>query len=78
MRQANLEPAYSIIKELGGDAAVAEICGLRDRTTVYRWTVPKEKKGTGGVIPQKRLRALLAYADAKRIPIRRRLVSAAF
>lgn len=70
MCKANVEPAYSIIRKLGGDARVAEICGLEDRTTPYRWRQPKAKRGSGGVIPSRHLPVLLKYARTKRIPLK--------
>lgn len=45
-----LEPAASIIKELGGVPAVSEYLGV-DPTTVRRFSYPKSKFGTGGFIP---------------------------
>jgi len=69
MREANCEPAYSIIRKLGGDSRVAEICGLRDRTSPYRWTRPKALKGSGGLVPSKYVPVLLNYAKSKRIPL---------
>jgi hypothetical protein len=56
-----MEPAVTIIKKLGGAAAVAEIA----RTALsapYRWQSPRHRGGTGGCIPQRHHRALLAFA----------------
>ena len=36
-------------------------------TTVYRWTYPVERGGTGGVIPIKRMHQMIAYAGKKKI-----------
>lgn len=60
------EPAASLIKRLGGPREVARgirvysITGDGDRrarslnhSTVFRWTVPTSRGGTGGVIPVK-------------------------
>lgn len=44
------EPAASLIEKLGGLSAVARALDVRD-TTVQRWRLPKEKRGTGGSVP---------------------------
>lgn len=54
-----LEPAASIIDRFGGPEAVQAITGA-DRTRVYRWTQPKGKGGTDGLIPFKHVPALIA------------------
>lgn len=45
-----MEPAQTIIKLCGGPKEVAAMTG-RDVTRVHRWTYPKDKGGTGGLIP---------------------------
>lgn len=69
MRKANCEPAYSIIKALGGDRQVALICGLRERTSPYRWTQPKAQKGSDGLVPSKYVPVLLDYAKRQGIKL---------
>lgn len=56
-----MEPAHSIIKRFGGEAAVAQITATA-YTAPYRWQHPKERGGTGGLIPQKYHPVLLEYA----------------
>ena len=56
-----LEPASSIISRLGGLSIVQSVTGA-SRTRVYRWTQPKEKGGTGGIIPLSHAPKLLSYA----------------
>lgn len=56
-----MEPASTIIRKLGGAKIVAAITGLAV-TAPYRWQHPRQKGGTGGLIPQKYHRFLLAYA----------------
>jgi len=61
-----MEPAKTIIKRLGGEAAVSGITGTAF-TAPYRWQHPKTKGGTGGLIPQRHHRALLDYAKQNEI-----------
>jgi hypothetical protein len=56
-----MNPARRIIRRLGGPAAVAAIVGTAI-TAPYRWQHPRERGGTGGIIPQRHHRALLAFA----------------
>ena len=44
------EPATSLIDRLGGLASVSQMVG-KSQTTVMRWRLPKERGGTGGVVP---------------------------
>lgn len=61
-RQARAEPAYTIVRKLGGDATVAAICGVAT-TTVWRWTAPMDERGgNAGTIPPKHHVRLLTYA----------------
>lgn len=46
-----MEPARTIISRLGGNSKVAKICGVK-RSTAWKWGQPKEKGGTGGIIPK--------------------------
>jgi hypothetical protein len=63
-----LEPAARIIHRLGGCAAVAAVVGTAV-TAPYRWQYPRERGGTGGIIPQRHHRALLAHARANAIAL---------
>lgn len=45
-----LEPAYSIVRALGGAPAVAGRIG-RSPSVVYRWSYPKARGGLGGNVP---------------------------
>ena len=64
-----MEPAHTIIERLGGHAKVSEITGTA-YTAPYRWTYPKDRKGTGGRIPDRYWWTLLDYARAQDIPLR--------
>jgi hypothetical protein len=59
--KTRMEPAYTIIKRLGGEAAVSRATGTA-YTAPYRWQHPVDKGGTGGLIPQKHHPALLEFA----------------
>jgi hypothetical protein len=56
-----MEPASTIIRQLGGPNKVAEIAGVH-RTRVSNWKRPSERGGTGGVIPLKHIPKLIAAA----------------
>jgi hypothetical protein len=63
-----MEPARTVIKRLGGEAKVSEITET-SLNAPYRWQYPREKGGTGGVIPQRHHRKLLAYAKENKIEL---------
>lgn len=63
-----MEPANSIINLCGGFSAVAEMID-RTEIQVRRWTYPKARGGTDGLIPSDRQRPLLEAARAKGIPL---------
>lgn len=42
------EKARTVIEKFGGPRKLAELLN-KDRTTVYRWTYPRKKGGTGGI-----------------------------
>lgn len=58
-----MEPAQSIIRVLGGPSAIAQQLGIH-RTRVSSWQRSRATGGTGGTIPQKYHRELLARAKA--------------
>lgn len=55
------EPASSIINRCGGVPTVARWLGL-NRTSVLRWTHPRERGGTGGLVPSKHQTDLMEKA----------------
>ncbi len=67
-------PAKEVIKLLKGPTAVAKIVGI-DRSQVHRWTLPKERLGTGGRVPRRHWEALLDYAQSKGIELPKRLLA---
>lgn len=64
-----MEPASTIIRKLGGEAAVSRITDTA-YTAPYRWQHPRDRGGTDGVIPQRHHPALLAYARSKGISLK--------
>ena len=63
-----MEPASSIIEALGGPNAVAEIAGVH-RTRVSNWMRPKDKGGTGGLIPFRHAPLLIEAARRRGISL---------
>jgi hypothetical protein len=71
-KRNHLEPARRVIAAFGGGDltkgvdAVAAITN-RSRSTVFRWTYPVSRGGTGGHIPMPAARQLLAEAERRQI-----------
>jgi hypothetical protein len=63
----SIEPAYRTITMLGGKTAVARELGLSP-STVSRWCTP-QPAGTGGNIPTRYWRQLLAMAKQQKIEL---------
>jgi hypothetical protein len=59
--QTVYKSAEIIIKRFGGFKALAELLKM-DRSSVQRWTYPRGRNGTGGIIPQKHHVELLKLA----------------
>lgn len=76
MHAKYLDPAYSLIMKFAGPSGrlskgidnVAAVAGV-DRTRVYRWMRPREKGGTGGLIPTKQQMKLLEHAQGAQLPV---------
>lgn len=60
--------AQRVIEKCGGHDVVAGWLKV-STTSVYRWTYPKDKGGTGGVIPQKHWQALIQKAASDGIEL---------
>ncbi len=58
--------AAQVIALFGNAYALAEVLG-RKAATVYRWTYPSDKGGTGGVIPGPAWTAIQEHAKAQGI-----------
>lgn len=63
-----MEPAITIITRLGGPTEVARTLGVH-RTRVSNWKRGRAVGGTGGMIPQKHIPALLRLAETKGVPL---------
>jgi hypothetical protein len=61
-----MEPAASIIRKLGGEKFAATVLGTA-YTAPSRWQHPRQKGGTGGLIPQRHHLALLAHARQRQV-----------
>ncbi|MGB8601619.1 MAG: hypothetical protein WCD42_05410 [Rhizomicrobium sp.] len=60
--------AKRIITKCGGHAVVAAMTGVHV-TRVHRWTYPKSRGGTGGLIPAQHLQTILAEAQKRGIAL---------
>lgn len=64
-----LEPAHTVIKKLGGSQAdIARILDI-NRSSVSRWTKPKDRGGRGGLVPAEYQQPLLDYARRNGLPL---------
>jgi hypothetical protein len=61
--------AEQIIRKMGGVAKLVEITGL-DKSRIYRWTYPKDRGGTGGLIPAHHQQVILEAAIRNGIDVR--------
>ncbi|KQS95353.1 hypothetical protein [Rhizobium sp. Leaf386] len=61
MSEKYLEPAKSIVAKIGIPKC-AEITG-KHVSRVYRWMAPREKGGTGGIIPFEDAATLIAHFE---------------
>ena len=62
------EPAFTIVERFGGAKSVSDITGAHV-SRVSRWQAPKDKGGTGGMIPHWHIEKLLAYAREHSIEV---------
>lgn len=59
----HLAPARVIVEKLGGVAATAQAAGV-DESRVRRWMMPRERGGTGGLVPTRNQQKLLEWSRA--------------
>lgn len=62
------QPARYVVERLGGVRQVARILDINP-STISRWMMPSDAKGTGGRIPQKYWRSLLKHGRVNNIDI---------
>lgn len=64
-------PAKVVIETFGGRRGVSRIARelQLQRCTVWRWTQPKDRYGTGGQIPYRYQRRLLLLAKEMGLPL---------
>jgi len=67
MSDNHLEPAKSVIAKVGVEK-VSAVTG-KHISRVYRWMYPKDRGGTGGIIPQADAFRILAHARTEGIPL---------
>lgn len=67
MSENHLEPARSVIAKMGVER-VSAVTG-KHISRVYRWMYPKDRGGTGGIIPQGDAFRLLAHARSEGIEL---------
>jgi hypothetical protein len=66
---SQLSPAKEIVAKLGGVRATARVLQLNP-SAVSRWMMPPEKRGTGGLVPQRHWPAILEHAKKERLKLR--------
>lgn len=65
----HLAPASVIEHMIGRPEVVADAIG-KDRSTVFSWQRPSKHREAGDIPSSRDMRRLLAYAAARRIPLR--------
>ena len=70
---SKLEPAYSVIRKFDTeDQRGTEVLGIRlgiVRSAVTRWTLAREKGGTGGYIPPRYYDEILSFAKEQGVSL---------
>jgi|DEB19_MinimDraft_3_1074340.scaffolds.fasta_scaffold353706_1 hypothetical protein len=61
--------ASRIIAKFGGARRLAYVCGM-EPSRVYKWTYPKAKGGTGGIIPSACVSAVQVAAETAGIELK--------
>ena len=68
MSEKHLDPAKSVIAKIG----IGEVSAVTGKhiSRVYRWMYPKDRGGTGGIIPQPDAFRLLSHARANGLDLK--------
>lgn len=69
MSREYFDPAYTVIKKLGGLENAALASGASE-SWVSRWRVSKDRRGTGGLIPSKYHSRILEWARENKKSLR--------
>lgn len=64
-----MNPAAAIIDKLGGPSKISKEVGVH-RTRVSNWKRPRAAGGTGGMIPQRHIPALMSLAQREGVVLR--------
>jgi hypothetical protein len=68
MSEKQLEPARTVLSKIGGVEVASKVTG-KHVSRIYRWTYPRDKGGTGGVVPHDDATKLLEHAKANQIDL---------
>lgn len=60
--------AKKIYRAFGGASQLARLLNL-PRSTVYKWGYPKDRGGTGGLVPSHRIEAIIRLAKEQDIEL---------
>ncbi|HEV7266522.1 MAG TPA: hypothetical protein VGN83_16605 [Falsiroseomonas sp.] len=63
-----VDPAATVLARFGGSGPLAQLLRL-DRSAVHRWALPKQRGGSGGLIPARHHQRLLALAAEQGIAL---------
>lgn len=63
-----MTPAERIIAKFGGVKRLSKLTGLSENS-IYKWTYPKDRGGTGGLIPSERQASVLQAARENAIEV---------
>lgn len=68
MNTSEKTPAQVLIERFGGVCELGRVLNI-DKSTVSRWQVGAEKKGTSGRVPQKYWKVLIVEARKRKLKL---------